>query len=256
VPVKTIQEFFNQTYVDRYAEFLNEATWTSLWSVFNALFPAGGCIGGLASGFVADYFGRKNGLLFVNIFTFISGILAVISKPIKSYESLIIGRFFAGIQNGLFLGITPLYLSEIPPRNIRGKISCLNQLLIVIGLLVANVLGVHDLLGTETQWPFLVGITFVPMIFHLVFLPWCAETPKYLYINKNNTHKARKVLKILRKIGTSIEDEVSEIQSEKDTQTRKFFYLDFVKDTNLKKALITTLGFKLLLCLCNRLILK
>lgn len=242
VPVRSIQQFFNETYTHRYNKFLTESTWTTLWSIFNSLFPAGGVIGGLASGFVADYFGRKNGLLFVNIFTFVSGILAVISKSIKSYESLIIGRFFAGIQNGLFLGIAPLYLSEIPPKNVRGTIGCLNQLLLAMGILVANILGIHDVLGAESRLPYLLGITFVPMIVHVLFLPWCCETPKYLYINKNNPYEAQKVLKRLRKKGTSIEFELSEIQSEKDTQTKEFLYIDFVNDSNLKNALITTIG--------------
>jgi hypothetical protein len=239
VPVRTIQRFFNQTFIDRYGVPMNENTWTLLWSILNALYPAGGAIGGLAGGFIADYFGRKKALLLTNVFTFTSGILAVIAKPIKSYESLIVGRFFAGVQSGLFSGIIGLYLSEIPPKEIRGRVGCLNHFTLSVGILSANVLGLDETLGTDTSWPFLVGITFIPMIVHLVFLPLCTETPKYLF---SNPDKARKALGKLRKVGSSIEKEMCEIQSEIDAQTKEFKYSDFIKDKYLQRALITTLG--------------
>jgi MFS transporter, SP family, solute carrier family 2 (facilitated glucose transporter), member 1 len=241
-PVTTIQHFFNQTYNNRYGEYMKDETWTTLWSLTNALNPAGGIIGGLASGFVVDYFGRRKALLFANIFTFISGILAVISKPIKSYESLIIGRFFAGIQSGLFLGIIPLYLSEIPSKKLRGITGCLNQLLLATGILVSNVLGIPQTLGTDKLWPYLVGLTFVPMIIHLVFLPFCSETPKFLYIYRNEPEAARKALQRLRGVGYEIEDELSEIKLEMEAQSKTFSYLDFIKNKTLFRALIITMG--------------
>ncbi len=95
----------------------------------------------------------------------VASILNIISKFIYSYETLIIGRFISGKINklifihydefnlsnkkglfcGLFSGILPLYLSELAPKNLRGTIGTLNQLMIVFGILVTNILGLPQL---------------------------------------------------------------------------------------------------------------
>lgn len=246
IPVKKIQLFFNETYERRYNESMSEETWTSLWSLTNAVNPAGGIIGGLMSGLVADYFGRKRALILINIFTLISGVLAIISKPFHLYETLIAGRFFAGLISGLFMGVAPLYLSEIPPLNSRGKIGSLNQLGLTIGIFVANILGMPQLLGTSTLWPVLVSFTLLPMFIQIIGLPFCVESPKYLFINKKNPEAAYKVLKKLRTVGSNIDDEIKTMKIEMETQIKECTYFDLLKNSTLRKALLITIVCQLI----------
>lgn len=133
---------------------------------------------------------RKRSMLFINIIVLISGVLSVISKPANTYQTIIAGRFFAGVFSGLFCGVAPMYLSEIPPLNYRGVAGVMNQLMITIGILVANIMGLPSLLGSVTTWPYLVAICFIPMIIHFIGLPFCVESPKYLYINKKDPEGA------------------------------------------------------------------
>lgn len=58
---------------------------------------------------------------------------------------------------GLYTGISPMYLSEISPANIRGGIGVLHQLAIVSGILISQILGFPDLLGTPENWDVLLG---------------------------------------------------------------------------------------------------
>jgi MFS family permease len=106
-----------------------------------------------------------------------------------TYYTIFGSRFLAGVYSGLFSGILPLYLSECSCKNLRGITGAMNQFSIVIGILVANIIGLKQLLGTNELWPFLVALTFVPAIIHLCLL-FTSESPKYLFINKDNRPKA------------------------------------------------------------------
>lgn len=109
----------------------------------------------------------KKGMLLISILVLISGVLHIISKPINSFETLIVARFLSGVLSGLFSGICPMYLSEISPINLRGSIVILNQLVLTLGTFTASVFGLPDLLGTRELWPYLVGLMMVPSLFHL-----------------------------------------------------------------------------------------
>lgn len=127
-----------------------------------------------------------------NILVLISAILNIISKFIKSYETLMVARFFGGLFCGLFTGILPLYLNELPPQNYRGLVGTMNQLTIVLGIVVTNAFGLSDVLGTDSRWPILLGLMLVPALAHIGLL-FAVESPKHLFINKNQKEQAKKV---------------------------------------------------------------
>ena len=95
-PVDVIQDFYRHVYLER-GETLTNGTLNTLWSITNALFPLGGVFGGLSSGFFADNFGRKNGLILVNILVIITSCLNIVSKYVNSIETLMAGRFITGV---------------------------------------------------------------------------------------------------------------------------------------------------------------
>lgn len=94
--------------------------------------------------------------------------------------------------SGFFCGVCPLYLSEIPPLNLRGFTGTINALAMCVGNLVTNIVGLPILLGTDKLWPYLLGLIVIPAIVHFAGLPFCQESPKYLYITKNNPIEAKK----------------------------------------------------------------
>lgn len=68
-------------------------------------------------------FYRKGALLFNNVFAIIGALLEAFSKAANSYEMLIAGRLFIGINCGLNGGLAPMYLSEISPVHLRGAVT-------------------------------------------------------------------------------------------------------------------------------------
>jgi SP family facilitated glucose transporter-like MFS transporter 1 len=83
----------------------------------------------------------------VNTFVIISTVLNVISKPLLTYYTIFVSRFFAGVYTGLFGGLLSLYLSECSSKNLRGLTGTFNQFSICIGIIFTNVLGLPQLLG-------------------------------------------------------------------------------------------------------------
>ena len=68
-------------------------------------------------------FYRKMGLLVNNVLMLLGGLLMLGSKYAESFEMLIAGRFFIGVNAGINAGISPMYLTEISPVALRGAVS-------------------------------------------------------------------------------------------------------------------------------------
>lgn len=82
------------------------------------------------------------------------------------------------ITLGLNTSLVPMYISEIAPLNLRGGLGTVNQLAVTIGLLLSQVLGVEQILGTNDGWPVLLGLAICPAILQLILLPICPESPR------------------------------------------------------------------------------
>lgn len=122
--------------------------------------------------------------MLVNILVAISAVLFIISKFIKSYETILVARFIAGVYNGFFSGILPIYLNEIAPPNLRGLVGTVNQFSVVLSILVANILSLEAIFGSKELWPLLVGFILVPGLFNIALI-FFVESPKYLYCKGN-----------------------------------------------------------------------
>lgn len=212
-PQKLVEEFIADTYEHRFEEKPDEGTVKFIFSVFVAIFCVGGMIGGLLTAFVAERFGRKGGLLLNNIGVFLAAILMGSSKSARSYEMLILGRFFVGLNSGLNAGLAPMYLTEISPLHLRGAVGTIYQLVVTVSILTSNILGLPSVLGTADRWPVLFAMTIVPSLFMLATMPLCPESPKYILINQGRDVAAQQALTWLR--GTiEVHDEMDEMRAE------------------------------------------
>merc|ERR1712241_1236350 len=157
--------------------------------------------------------GRKGGLLLNNILVAVAALLMGLAKYAGSYQMLIAGRLVIGINSGLNAGLAPMYLSEISPTALRGALGTVYQLIITLSILLSQVLGMNNMLGTEEGWPWLLAITAIPAILQLATLPFCPESPKYPLLDKNDEMAAQTALSWLR--GTiEVHDEMDEMRQE------------------------------------------
>ncbi|KAL1455151.1 hypothetical protein WDU94_009266 [Cyamophila willieti] len=192
---------------------IDQSRVTMIYSLAVSIFCVGGIIGGAATGYVGERFGRKGGLLLNNVFVVFASILELFSKTFASYEMIILGRFLIGLNSGLNAGLAPMYLAEISPVHLRGAVGTVYQLVITISIVVSQILGLGSLLGTVDGWPFLLAFTLIPAIYQMITLPFCPESPKYILLSKGQEIEAQRALSWLR--GTiEVHDEMDEMRAE------------------------------------------
>ncbi|KAM3720107.1 Facilitated glucose transporter protein [Dirofilaria immitis] len=155
-------------------------------------------IGGLGSGKMADWLGRKGAMIFNNVVAVLAAILMTLAYYVNVYPLLIVGRLIIGINSGLSSGLVPMYLTEISPVNLRGSLGSVAQLLVTIGILFSQIIGLPQILGSAKLWPMVFGFTVVPVVFQIATLPMIPESPKYSLIVKNRAEQAEEDLKKLR----------------------------------------------------------
>ena len=180
-----------ESHYDMFNETLSPTDKNTRWSIAVGIFAIGGMIGGLSCGLVADKLGRKGGLMANNGLAVIAAAFMTFSKPIGVYYLFGIGRFIIGINAGLNSGLVPMYLTEVSPINLRGSLGSTNQLLVTISILFAQILGLPYIFGSVDLWPYIFAFSIVPVIFMLVTLPFCPESPKYTLIVKGDREKSR-----------------------------------------------------------------
>ncbi|XP_076864134.1 solute carrier family 2, facilitated glucose transporter member 3a [Brachyhypopomus gauderio] len=197
-PEQKLRSFFNKTWVDRYGVPISPGVCTIVWSLAVAIFSVGGMVGSFSVGVISNKFGRRKSMFLVNILALIGGALMGLCTLLNSFEMIIVGRLIIGLFCGLFTGLTPMYVGEISPTPLRGAFGTLHQLGVVVGILIAQILGLEFLLGSDTLWPLLLALTVIPAVLQCLLLPFCPESPRYLLINLNEEEQACKALVRLR----------------------------------------------------------
>ena len=96
-----------------------------------------GClIGAMLCGTLADRIGRKKLLVVSALIFFFSAIATGIAD---TFNTFLVARFFGGIGIGVASGLSPMYIAEVAPSSVRGRLVSLNQLTIVLGILAAQI---------------------------------------------------------------------------------------------------------------------
>jgi len=156
-----------------------------------------GCIpGAMFAGFLSDRFGRKRMLFLCALLFAISGLLSAIPR---SFEQFLVARFISGLGIGASSIICPVYIAEISPEKVRGRLGSLFQLGIVSGIFIT--LFVNKLiqgLGDETWntssgWRWMLGMEVVPAVLFIALLMAVPESPRWL-AQKGRADEARKTL--------------------------------------------------------------
>ncbi|KAK4235444.1 putative Low-affinity glucose transporter [Achaetomium macrosporum] len=149
-------------------------------SLIVSLMSIGTLIGALTSSYTADWWGRRKSLSF-GVIVFIIGCIIQITA-MNSWVHLMMGRFTAGLGIGnLSVGV-PMFQSESSPREIRGAVVASYQLLITLGILVANCVnyGVREIEDSSASWRIVVGLGIafsVPLGLGVLMVP---ESPRWL----------------------------------------------------------------------------
>ncbi|XP_072110977.1 solute carrier family 2, facilitated glucose transporter member 2 isoform X2 [Mobula birostris] len=190
------------------------------WTLSVAVFCIGGMFSSFFVGYLADRLGRLKAMKVLNVLAIAGALLMGLAKMGPSHIMVIAGRAITGIYCGLSSGLVPMYIGEISPTSMRGALGTIHQLAIVTGILLSQVIGLNSLLGNDRLWPLLLGLSGVPAILQAILLPFCPESPRYLYIKLGKEEAARKGLR--RLLGTSdIDKQTAEMKKEKEEITKE-----------------------------------
>ncbi|XP_064530842.1 solute carrier family 2, facilitated glucose transporter member 11-like isoform X6 [Pseudopipra pipra] len=200
-PASYIQTFMNTTWLERTGVPLESNVILLLWSFTVSAYPLGGLTGAVVAGPMAIMLGRKMSLLLNNVFVIIAAALSGFSRMAKSFEMIMLSRFFTGMNAGVSMNIQPMYLAESAPKKLRGAVALTSASFTALGLVLGQVVGLRELLGREESWPFLLASNVVPALIQLTALPWFPESPRYLLIDRGDKESCISALQKLR--GTS-----------------------------------------------------
>jgi len=189
-------------FYERYFDILNFPNLQG-WAMSSALI---GClIGAGISGSITEKYGRKKPLLLSSVLFIISAIGA---GAADSFGSFMIMRAIGGIGIGLASNLSPMYIAEISPAHIRGKMVSLNQLTIVIGILAAQLVNwkiAEPIAATATNldilnswngqigWRWMFWAAGFPAMAFFVLMFFVPESPRWL-ANNGKTGAAFKIL--------------------------------------------------------------
>jgi MFS transporter, SP family, galactose:H+ symporter len=166
----------------------------------------GAMIGAAIGGRLADRFGRRNALIQVACL-FILGALG--TSLASGTAWLAAGRIVVGIAIGIASFTAPLYISEISPAHVRGKLVSLNQLMITIGILVSYLADYG--LAASRGWRWMFGLAVIPACILLVGLLFVPESPRW-YVRQLLHERAREVLTKIRQ-SFEVDPELAEIEA-------------------------------------------
>jgi MFS transporter, putative metabolite:H+ symporter len=152
----------------------------------------GQAIGALLAGWCAEVIGRVKAL---QLMTFLMGVLSIGCALAQSYEALLWLRLFQGIAIGGEVPIAAAYISEILPAHKRGRSFLLYELMFVIGITAASILGAWIVPRFGWQWLFVIGGVPALLIAPMQYL--CIESPRWL-ASKGRLQEAGAALDTIR----------------------------------------------------------
>jgi sugar porter (SP) family MFS transporter len=171
----------------------------------------GALVGTLIAAMISDAIGRKKTMLLAGLLFLVSAIGTALPQTIGQFSAF---RMLAGLGIGIAMVISPVYLAEIAPREIRGRLVTFNQIIIVSGSIIAMLVGfllAKYISDSNVNWRWMFASATLPTAALLVGILFIPESPRYLV----QTERFEEASRVLSEINGSAQAavELHEIQS-------------------------------------------
>ncbi|RYY61872.1 MAG: MFS transporter [Chitinophagaceae bacterium] len=171
-----------------------------------------GCMAGtLIAGAVAEKYGRKPALMAAALIFALSSLGMAFSHSLPTFIS---ARFIAGIGVGMASLLSPMYIAEVSPASVRGRNVAINQLTVVIGILITNLVNYFLADNGPDAWRWMFGLGFIPSALFFAGVFWLPESPRWLL----KVGRAAQGARVLAKVGNKayVDSVVKDIQQSLD----------------------------------------
>jgi SP family arabinose:H+ symporter-like MFS transporter len=172
--------------------------------------------GAVVGGYISDWLGRKKTLAFTAIIFAFGSVGTAIPTTIIQFD---VFRIIGGIGVGLASVVAPVYIAEISPADLRGRLVTIDQLAILTGAVIS--VTICYLLSATANWRAMFASEVVPAVLLLIGLPIIPESPRWL-LEKNAVLEAQIALGKVYLIKEEIEREIREITSSLKERTGAF----------------------------------
>ena len=182
----------------------------SFWLGFTvAIAMIGTIVGSFAIGKPSDLLGRKKVLFALAIGFFVSSLGCGLAR---TWPEFVIARFIGGLVIGGASMVTPMYIAEISPPHLRGRLVMVNQLNIVVGVLLSYVSNylIAQHFEFDVAWRWMLGLLAAPSAAFFLLIFTVPESPRSL-VKRGRSAEARRVLERLG--GAEAERELAAIQA-------------------------------------------
>jgi len=178
----------------------------------------GAIVGGTLAGQLSDKLGRRKMVLISALVFMLGSVLAGIS-PHNGIAYLIATRVMLGLAVGAASALVPAYMSEMSPARLRGRLSGINQVMIVSGMLISYVVDFAlKGLPESLAWRLMLALAAVPALVLFLGVLRLPESPRFL-VKLGKVTEARQVLSWIRK-PNEVEEELLSIQETAAVETQ------------------------------------
>jgi SP family xylose:H+ symportor-like MFS transporter len=173
--------------------------------------------GSVIVGKPADLIGRRNVLFLLALLYLLS---ALGSAMANNWTMFLIYRFLGGIAVGGSSVVAPMYIAEITPARLRGRMVAIVQANIVTGMLIAYLSNyfIASLELGQVEWRWMFGVEAIPAFLFFALLFFIPQSPRWL-MAKGRESQAALVLEKCGTDGGSVQEEISEIRASFDIET-------------------------------------
>ncbi len=204
----------------------------------------GAIVGCIAAGKIADKKGRRPGLL---IAASVFGISSLFMAFAPDRNLFIASRFVAGIGVGMASMLSPLYIAEIAPAAYRGRMVAINQLTIVLGILITNLVNYSLRNAGDDAWRWMFGLGAIPSVLFFIGVLWLPESPRWLA----QMNKLQKASDILKKIGGTAFSSTTIAEMQRSVQLASKVKFSAVFEKNVLPAVLIGMGLAIFQQLCG-----
>jgi sugar porter (SP) family MFS transporter len=208
------------------AEKTIQQLWTldSFWHGFTvAASLIGTVIGSITIGNPAQQYGRKKVLLAIAIIFVISSIGCA---SVSAWLLFVLFRFTSGFAVGASSVVGPMYISEIAPKHLRGRLAGMFQLNIVGGIFIAYLTNFLFIGLGDQAWRYMLGIMVIPSALFWVLLRTIPESPRWLILNNRD---AEAIPIMNRLLETDVNGAISAIRESVQAHHEKLFQPRYMK---------------------------
>jgi sugar porter (SP) family MFS transporter len=154
-----------------------------------------GCVAGASiAGTLSDRLGRRRILVFSALLFAVSSIGAALPRDLTEFAA---ARFVGGVAIGVASVLAPLYIAEVAPPAIRGRLVSLNQMAIVSGILAAYFVNWRLSILGPASWRWMFAAAAVPSVLFFLALLFVPESPRWLA----EQSRAPEALAVLARVG-------------------------------------------------------